>query len=65
MRCVTKEGNVTIIEYPVDRQIETNAPIGKYVYVAWVGGKKIIGKFALDNNQDLIINIFKDHLEIK
>lgn len=65
LQCTTSEGYTTIIEYPVNRQIETNVPTGKYVYVAWVGGKKITGKFVLDNNQDLIINIFKDHLEIK
>lgn len=65
LQCTTSEGYTTIIEYPVDHQIETNVPVGKYVYVAWVGGKKITGKFVLDNDQDLIINIFKDHLEIK
>jgi len=65
LQCTTSEGYTTIIEYPVDHQIETNVPIGKYVYVAWVGGKKITGKFVLDNDQDLIINIFKDHLEVK
>ena len=65
LQCTTNEGYTTIIEYPVSGQIETNAPIGKYVYVAWVGGRKITGKFILDKDQDRIINIFKDHLEIK
>ncbi|MBK8616297.1 MAG: hypothetical protein IPN96_04105 [Anaerolineales bacterium] len=65
LQCTTSEGYKTIIEYPVNGQIKANAPVGKYVYVAWVGGRKIIGKFTLSNDHDLIINIFKDHLEIK
>jgi hypothetical protein len=65
LQCTTSEGYKTIIEYPVGSQVKANIPVGKYVYVAWVGGRKITGKFALDNNHDLIINIFKDHLEIK
>lgn len=65
LQCTTSEGYKTIIEYPVSGQVEANAPVGKYIYVAWVGGKKITGKFSLDNDHDLIINIFKDHLEIK
>ncbi len=65
LQCTTSEGYETIIEYPVPGRVEANFPIGKYVYVAWVGGRKITGKFSLDRNHDLVINIFKDHLEIK
>lgn len=65
LQCTTSEGYKTIIEYPVKGQVEANFPVGKYVYVAWVGGRQITGKFTLDSNQDRIINIFKDHLEIK
>lgn len=65
LQCTTSEGYKTIIEYPVSGQIEANAPVGKYVYVAWVGGRKMTGKFILDSDKDLTINIFKDRLEIK
>lgn len=65
LQCTTSEGYKTIIEYPVSKQVKTKAPVGKYVYVAWVGGRQITGTFTLSNNHDLVINIFKDHLEIK
>jgi len=65
LQCTTSEGYKTIIEYPVKVQVEANFPVGRYVYVAWVGGRQITGKFVLDNNQDRVINIFKDRLEIK
>jgi hypothetical protein len=65
LQCTTKDGNVTIIEYPVGRTIQINAPAGKYVYVAWVGGKKIVGKFGLGKSQDMTITIYKDHVQIK
>lgn len=65
LQCTTKEGYVTIIEYPVARKIEINAPAGRYVYVAWVGGNKIVGKFGLDKFQDLTLIIYKDRVEIK
>jgi hypothetical protein len=65
LQCTTSEGYKTIIEYPVSGQIKTNAPVGKYIYVAWVGGRQFTGKFALGDGKDLVINIFKDHLEIK
>lgn len=65
MRCVTKEGYVTIIEYPVDTFVRAKAPAGKYTYVVWVGGRKILGSFSLKSNQELTISIFKDRVAIK
>lgn len=65
LRCVTKDGYVTIIEYPVGGMAKTTAPAGKYTYVVWVGGRQIIGEFTLDKSQDLTIKIFKDRVEIK
>jgi hypothetical protein len=65
LQCTTKEGYVTIIEYPVVRKMQINAPAGRYVYVAWVGGNKIVGKFGLDKFQDLTLVIYKDRVEIK
>jgi len=64
LQCTTKDGYKTIIEYPVSGTVDVKAPLGKYVYVAWVGGKKIVGNFTMDDKSDLNIKIFKDHLEI-
>jgi len=65
MRCVTKEGNVTIIEYPVGNFVNAKGPAGKYTYVVWVGGRQILGSFSLGKNQDLVITIFKDRVAVK
>lgn len=66
LQCTTPDGYVTIIEYPVGKErINAKAPAGKYIYVAWVGGQKIIGNFKLDKIQDLMITIYKDQVEIK
>ena len=65
LRCVTKEGYVTILEYPVKRQVITTAPTGKYTYVAWVGGRQFTGSFSLQKDENLLINLFKDKITIK
>lgn len=66
LQCTTKDGYVTIIEYPVGGStVNTSAPAGRYVYVAWVGGKKFTGNFKLDKFQDLTIRMYKDRVEIK
>jgi len=61
----TTGGFTTILEYPVPRKVSTNAPAGKYTYVAWVGGKKIIGKFSLGQGTNAALSIYKDRIEIK
>jgi len=65
LRCVTKDGYVTIIEYPVRNTIKTNAPAGKYTYVVWVGGRQILGDFTLSKSQSLTIKILKDKVLVK
>lgn len=65
LQATTKDGYTTILEYPVGNLFAIQAPVGKYKYVAWVGGNKIIGSFALGNGSDLRITIYKDHVEIK
>jgi hypothetical protein len=64
LQCTTKDGYTTIIETPVGGTTKLKAPAGKYLLVAWVGGKKMIGNFSLAKSGDLKIKIFKDHLEI-
>ena len=54
------DGNATILEYPVGKRVEVKAPLGNYVYVAWVGGKKITGSFVLHRGNGITITIYKD-----
>jgi hypothetical protein len=65
LQCTTKEGYVTIIEYPVKNTVEAKAPIGQYVYVIWVGGNKLVGDFSLTHEKDIKITIFKDRATVK
>lgn len=65
LRCVTKEGYVTIIEYPVQKNFNVNAPAGKYTYIAWVGGRQFDGSFSLDKDGFITITFFKNRINIK
>jgi hypothetical protein len=55
----------TIIEYYVDRMVTIRAPVGYYLYVAWVGGNKMVGNFRLSENDDLLITLFEDRVVIR
>ena len=59
------EGGNTVIEYPVEKSIKIEAPIGFYSYVAWVGGNKMVGNFKLHHGDDLSITLYKDKVVIK
>jgi hypothetical protein len=61
----TEEFGATIIEYYVDRMVTFRAPVGYYLYVAWVGGNKMVGNFRLTENDDLLIILFKDRVVIR
>ncbi|MBI3168706.1 MAG: hypothetical protein HYZ22_09525 [Chloroflexi bacterium] len=65
LRCVTKDGYVSIIEYPVKKNFNTSAPAGKYTYVAWVGGRQFDGSFTLDKDGFITITFFKDRINVK
>jgi hypothetical protein len=65
LQCTTPDGYFTILEYPVPRLVETRGPAGKYFYVAWVGGKKLTGKFSLGTQDEVTITINKDAISIK
>jgi hypothetical protein len=66
LQCTTQDGYVTVIEYPVERStVKTSAPAGRYVYVAWVGGKKFTGGFKLSKLQELTIVMDKDRVTVK
>jgi len=64
LRCVTKDGYVTIIEYPVKNTVKTKAPAGAYTYVAWVGGRQFTGSFNLQKENDVTITLFKDRINV-
>jgi hypothetical protein len=61
----TRDFGPTIIEYYVDRMVRIRAPVGYYLYVAWVGGNKMVGNFRLSENDDLSITLFKDSVVIR
>jgi hypothetical protein len=65
LQCVTTDGQISILEYPVPRRLEIRAPAGKYTYVAWVGGKKMSGQFSLARSNEKTITIFKDRITIR
>jgi hypothetical protein len=54
-----------ILEYPVVGTVNIKAPLGYYLYVAWVGGNKMVGNFRLHGNEDLSITLYKDKVVIK
>ena len=65
LQVFTEKGGPTIIEYPVRGQVTVAAPTGHYLYVAWVGGREMVGEFRLKKDQDLTIVLYKDRVEIK
>jgi hypothetical protein len=58
------DGTYSIIEYPVEGRITFQAPVGSYLYVTWVGGRKMVGEFRLRNDDDLTITLFRDRVAI-
>ncbi len=65
LQVTTAQGGPTIIEYPVEGTVKIQAPTGSYLYVAWVGGRKMVGEFRLRNNDELTITLFKDKVVVQ
>ena len=65
LQVVTEEGGPTIIEYPVHGRIKIQAPVGHYLYVAWIGGRKMVGEFRLHRDDDLEIFLYRDRVEVQ
>lgn len=59
------DGQYSILEYPVEGRVRVQAPVGSYLYVAWVGGRKMVGEFRLHQNDDLSITLYRDKIVIK
>ncbi|MGE5251941.1 MAG: hypothetical protein ACM3QS_17185 [Bacteroidota bacterium] len=64
-QCINMKGSLTILEYPVTRWMELKFPSGKCDYVAWVGGREFVGKFALDTGGQRTIIFYIDRIKIK
>ena len=60
-----KNRDLAILEYPVVKQVKIQAPLGYYLYVVWVGGRKIVGEFVLHDSDDLKITIYKDKVTVQ
>ena len=65
LQVVTAAGGPAILEYPVQGRIKIDAPIGHYLYVAWVGGRKMVGEFRLHKDEDLEILLYRDKVVIR
>ena len=66
LRCETKDGYVTYLDYPLGGSaVNDRIPAGSYIYVAWVGGKKFEGSFKLGKSQDVTLLIYKERIERK
>jgi hypothetical protein len=65
LQVTTAQGGPTIIEYPVEGTVKIQAPTGSYLYVAWVGGRKMVGEFRLRNADDLTITLFRDSVVVQ
>ena len=59
------DGRYAILEYPVVGTIDIKAPTGFYIYVAWVGGNKMVGEFRLRGNDALSITLYRDKVAIE
>ncbi len=59
------DGKFSILEYPVEGTFKVQAPVGDYVYVAWVGGNKMTGHFRLTPSDEILITLYKDRVVIK
>jgi hypothetical protein len=59
------DGKYSILEYPVEGSMKIRAPVGSYLYVAWVGGRKMVGEFRLKNDDDLSITLYRNRIVVK
>jgi hypothetical protein len=62
---VDLDGSNTVIEYPVKGTRSIQAPLGFYRYVAWVGGRQMVGEFRLHKDQDLEIILYRDKIVVR
>ncbi|MGC8856562.1 MAG: hypothetical protein ACP5QU_07170 [Anaerolineae bacterium] len=66
LQCTAITGQVSIQEYPVPRTgfVSLQVPAGNCHYVAWVGGRQMMGNFHLSREQDLAITLYRDKITL-
>lgn len=64
LQVTLNDGRYSILEYPVKSRVKIKAPLGSYVYVAWVGGNKMVGGFRLHAGDGIVIYLYKDRVDI-
>jgi hypothetical protein len=65
LQVTLNDGRYSILEYPVNNRVKVKAPLGRYIYVAWVGGAKFVGSFRLSAADSLTIYLYKDKVVIR
>jgi hypothetical protein len=65
LQVTSPEGGYAVLEYPVAGTLDIKAPVGSYLYVAWVGGRQMVGNFRLHGNEALTIILYRDRIEVK
>ncbi len=65
LQVTMNDGKLSILEYPVQGTIKIEAPVGSYLYVAWVGGRKMVGSFRLTPSDEISITLYKDRVVLK
>jgi hypothetical protein len=60
-----QDGAEAILEYPVKGQMSVDIPLGQYIYVAWVGGKKMTGSFNIGQFDTVYIFLYKDRIVVE
>jgi hypothetical protein len=65
LQVTLNDGRYSILEYPVSRRVKVKAPLGSYIYVAWIGGAKFVGSFRLSEADSLTIYLYRDKVVIR
>jgi hypothetical protein len=65
LQVTLNDGRYSILEYPVKNRVKIKSPLGRYVYVVWVGGAKFVGSFRLSSSDSLTIYLYKDKVVIR
>jgi len=65
LQVTLNDGRYSILEYPVQNRVKIKAPLGSYIYVAWVGGNKMSGGFRLQSGDGLTIYLYKDKVVLR
>ncbi|HUG33278.1 MAG TPA: hypothetical protein VMJ90_00810 [Anaerolineales bacterium] len=65
LQVTMNDGRYSILEYPVRQRVKVKAPLGSYVYVAWIGGAKFVGSFRLSEADSLTIYLYRDKVVIR